>query len=501
MTADTSTPDAAAGALRGDAARSDAGLLRAFVVTAGIGWSVLFVVVGLRYGLQMYADGSIFSYSVSVQDAWAFHWHNISGRLFVYLFTFVPAESYVALTRDARGGVFFYGLLFFSAQFLGLIATFAADRSKGRVIFATACLSTTCLCPLVFGFPTEMWMAHALFWPALAAAHHVRRGIGGLAAVSALLLALVLSHEGALIFALAILFTVLLRGLRDDAFLRAAGAFIVVVAIWAAVKASFPPDDYFASVLPDAALNLVDVGNLANDLLRLLAGALAGYAIAFLILRRLTPAKAHIYAAAILAVALAVYWLWFDRALHTDNRYYLRTALLIGTPALGLLAAVAALAAEGRLKLWPALRSPPLLARLIAAVTGGAAVRASLGAVVVVMLVHAVETAKFVAAWMQYRTAVRTLAMGAASDPALGHPRFVSSARIGADLNRLSWSSTTPFLSVLLAPNLAPARLVVDPAEDYFWLSCGMAAANQAADRAVPVESRRLVRVHACLHR
>ncbi len=91
--------------------------------------------------------------------------------------------------------------------------------------------------------------------------------------------------------------------------------------------------------------------------------------------------------------------------------------------------------------------------------------------------------------------------MGGASDPALGDARFVSSKRIGDDLNRLSWFSTTPYLSVLLAPGFAPARLVVDPASNYFWLSCRTATANETAQRAVPVESRRLVRIYACLHR
>jgi hypothetical protein len=81
-------------ASRGDVTiRSDTDLLRTLVIAAGICWSVLFVVIGLRYELQMYADGSIFSYSVAVQDAWAFHWDNISGRLFVYLFSYVPTET------------------------------------------------------------------------------------------------------------------------------------------------------------------------------------------------------------------------------------------------------------------------------------------------------------------------------------------------------------------------------------------------------------------------
>jgi hypothetical protein len=118
-----------------------------------------------------------------------------------------------------------------------------------------------------------------------------------------------------------------------------------------------------------------------------------------------------------------------------------------------------------------------------------------------VLLIHAVETAKFVTAWTHYQAAMRTLATGTQSDPALGDPRFVSSSRIAADLQRLAWPSTTPFLSVLLAPQFAPRRLVVDPQQDYFWIDCATATRNEQADRAVPVEGRQLIRVHTCLHR
>src|SRR5262249_17121924 len=97
--------------------------------------------------------------------------------------------------------------------------TFAADRSKGRIIFSYACLSTACLCPLVFGFPTEMWMAHALFWPTLAVCHYAS-GNKGIALVFAMLLALVFTHGGALIFAVAIVVMLSLRGVLDGAFLR-----------------------------------------------------------------------------------------------------------------------------------------------------------------------------------------------------------------------------------------------------------------------------------------
>jgi hypothetical protein len=115
-------------------------------------------------------------------------------------------------------------------------------------------------------------------------------------------------------------------------------------------------------------------------------------------------------------------------------------------------------------------------------------------------LVHVIETGKFVAAWRDYRTAVAALAMGDDSDPMLGNPHFISSDRIASNLNRLSWFSTTPYLSVIVA-NFTPNRLVVDPAGNYFWLSCATATANAKAARAVPEEGRDLVRIYSCLHR
>jgi hypothetical protein len=474
--------------------RTDTALLRTLAVAAGICWSVLFVVLGLRYELQMYADGSIFSYSVAVEDAWTFHWHSIIGRVFVYLFAYAPAELYLEITRNARAAIDVYGFLFFVAPLLGLAATFAADRSKGRIIFGYACLSTACLCPLVFGFPTEIWIAHSLFWPALAVCHYARSGILGAALVLAVLLALVFTHEGALIFAVAIVATLLLRGARDASFLQAAGALVTIILLWIIARAAFPPDDYVGDALRRAAWHVFDASILTGDLVLLLFAVLASYAIAFLLLRRLAPTEAPIYAGAIVVVMLVAYWMWFDQALHAENRYYLRTVVLIATPMLGVLAAVRALDADGRLRML-------LPSRLMELFTSDGAGRGAAGAVVLILLVHAVETARFIRAWTDYKGAVVSLAMSATSDPALGDPRFVSSERINPALNRLAWSSTTHFLSVLVAPGLAPRRLVVDPNASYFWLACGTATANRDADRAVPLGSRELVRVYACIHR
>src|SRR5262249_17799469 len=155
----------------------------------------------------------------------------------------------------------------------------------------------------------------------------------------------------------------------------------------------------------------------------------------FCVVRRLSPAKANIFAASMVALGLGAHWLWFDGTLHTDNRYYLRTVLLIATPVLGVLAAAYALRADGGLNF-----ASPFVRRSMVALATSAVTRLAAGAIVLVTLVHIVETEKFVRAWRDYEVAVRTLATGALSDPALGDPHFVSSDRIGSGLSQLSWS-------------------------------------------------------------
>ena len=465
-------------------------------IVCGLSWSILFVIIGLGYELELYADGSLFSYAIAVEDAWAFHWHNISGRLFVYLFAHLPAGTYVNITGDASGGIALYGFLFFSAPLLGLVAAFAADSSKGRVIFSYACFSTACLCPLVFGFPTETWVTHALFWPALAVCHYGRPGVAGFALVFVMLLSLVFTHEGALILAIAILSSLSIRGRHDAAFLRACGAFFIVLPIWLFVKIDLPPDSYIAEVLARAALHVFDPAIVTRSLVLLLMGAAIFYATALFVFRRWSLSHGHACAALGTALALILYWLFYDRALHSGDRYYLRTAILVVTPMLGMLAIAHALAAGG--KHIPAL---PLLPNFTAVLKSSASARGVAAALALLTLVHAVETVKFVTAWTQYKEAVRDLSQGQVSDPSLGDARFVSSKRIDANLNRLSWASTTPYLSVLLAPEFAPAKLVIDPNTSFFWLSCHTANANLKAVRAVPAESRRLIAIYSCMHR
>jgi hypothetical protein len=474
--------------------RSDSGVLRALVIGVGLAWSVAFVLIALTCGLALYADGAMFSYAVAAQDVWAFHWHNSSGRLSVYFLSLMPAQLYVGLSGNPGAGIVVYGLLFYVAPLVGLIGTFAADRSRDHIIFVYGCFSTALLCPLVFGFPTEMWLAHALFWPALATSHYAKPTIVGATLVFILLLALAFTHEGALVLTFAIIATLAPRGWRDPAFLRAASALTIILAASAAAKIVMPPDEYYAGALVRAALHFFDPGIFQVSIVLLLLATLALYGIIFLVLSRQAPDGAFLHAALIVTAALITYWLWLDHTLHASSRYYLRTALVIVTPGLGALAALSAMHDGGQLA------SPlPWLERITTATrTRGS--RPLAAALLLVTLVHVIETGKFVAAWGHYRAAVATLALGDESDPVLGNPQFVSSKRITSNLDLLSWFSTTPYLSVIGA-DFKPNRLVIDPAGNYFWLSCATATANAKALRAVPEESRELVRVYSCLHR
>lgn len=467
--------------------------LRRLSIGLGLCWAIAFVVVGTAFRLQLYGDGALFSYAVAAEDVWAFHWHNISARLSVFLLSLWPAEIYVGLTGNPHAGITLYGLLFYGAPLAGLLATRVADRSRGRTIFAFACASTALLCPLVFGFPTEMWWAHALFWPTLAACYSLPRGVASTVTVFALMLALLLTHEGALVLALAIVATLAPRGWRDHAVRRSAAAFLAALAVWAGVKIALPPGSYFAGVLERAALHFFDPDILSAPIMLLLMAALAAYFGAHVALRACSASHAVALAVALTAAGLAAYWLVLDHSLHASERYYLRTAIVVLTPLLGASAVFRAeLAEDAPPPLWPRVRWLLCSLRSDAGCVGGA--------LLIVTLIHLVETAKFVTVWSGYKAAVRALATGTAADPMLGDPHFVSSSRIDPSLNRLAWFSTTQYLGVVLA-DFAPTRLVIDPNDSYFWLSCATATANAGANRVVPARTRELIRTYVCQHR
>jgi hypothetical protein len=480
--------------MSGRASRLDARSARFLIVGSGLCWSMAFPVIALFHQLELYGDGAMFSYAVAVQDVWAFHWHNISGRTSVFLLTLLPAEAVVASTGNPWAGIVAYGLLFYISPLVGLAVTYATDRSPGRIIFVYGCASTALLCPLIFGFPTEMWLAHAIFWPALALSHYAKPTSLGALRVFAAWLLLAFTHEAALVLLLAMTATLTPRGLWSAPFVRAAISLTIILILAAAAKLAHPPDDYYREAFLRAARHFFDLEIFKVAVVLLLLAAVLTYGAILAPLSIWFSRGACICALGLLLGMLSIYWFHFDHSVHASSRYYLRTALVIATPVLGTLAAITAMTREGIV-----LNRPAGLRRRM--ISPSDEILCALAAIfLAVSLIHAIETAKFVTSWIGYRNAIAALAMSSESDPALGDPRFVSAERISPALAPLSWFSTIPYLSIILS-DFSPKRLVIDPAGNYFWLACATATRNKEAELTVPVQTRELVRLYSCLHR
>ena len=188
----------------------------------------------------------MFSYAVAVRDVWAFHWHNISGRTSVFLLSLLAAEALVGIRGNPWVGIITYGLLFYISPFVGLILTYMADRSPGNTIFVYACTSTAMLCPLIFGFPTEMWLAHAIFWLVLALSHYARPTV----APSMLVFVAQLHYWPLRTKALWCCCWLLWRHwphVACEALHSTAATCLIIILIMATIsKIAFPPDDYYA---------------------------------------------------------------------------------------------------------------------------------------------------------------------------------------------------------------------------------------------------------------
>ena len=314
--------------MSGRALRLDDRSFRFLVVGTGLCWSVAFPVIALFNQLELYGDGAMFSYAVAVQDVWAFHWHNISGRTSVFLLTLLPAETLVGITGNPWAGIIAYGLLFYISPLVGLAVTYAADRSPGRLIFVYACGSTALLCPLIFGFPTEMWLAHAIFWPALALGHYAKPPCRGLAGVYRMAL-LAFTHEGALVLLLAIVATLAPRGLRSATFVRAAISLTIIADIGRSGEDHSSARRLLRRRIFAGCTALLRSRNLQSEVVLLLLAAVIAYGAILMLLSIWLPRRACICALAILLGLLSIYWLHFDHSVHASSRYYLRTALVI----------------------------------------------------------------------------------------------------------------------------------------------------------------------------
>lgn len=465
--------------------------LRKLSIVAGVGFAILFVVAGLLFQFQLYGDSGLFAYAVAVQDSWAFHWHNISNRSTVYLYAHLPAEIYGSLTGDAWAAIQIYGLLFLGSQLLGLVVTYRLDKTPQRDLFVFACLSNALLCPLIFGAPSEMWVAHALFWPALAAVHCSAPRWSGIAAFVAFL-PLAFAHEGALIFVAAILISILLRKGELRRFAQCLGAAAAVFGVWLFVRYNLRPDEYTARVLSAAASNVFNPEILLDRMLELLVATAGGYLLLYLALRRAGVSWAAAAALIAALAALAVYWLLGDHEIHTESRYFLRTVVIVLCP---LLAATAVCAAFDT----NLVRLANLSYAIVCTIGTRIGTRALSALLLLTICIHVVETARFAAGWTEYLDLFRT--MVSKTEPQAR--KYVAIDPDDPKLHGMPWFSTLPYLSVLVAPGFKPERLAIDPRSDYFWISCANAtrSVRKANGSSIPAQSREMIRDYNCRNR
>ncbi len=425
-----------------------------FVTALAMGWCGVFLLAGLAAQLLLFADGGLFAYAVAAGDSWDFHFRQIPARAAAWAVTAGLGEAIGRLAGAPALGVAAYHAAFLALPALSLVATLRADRSGQILPWAAA--STALLLPLVFGFPTELWVAHAGFWPALALGWHA----GPLPWLAVALGITALSHEAGLLWAIgAVALLALAPGWRP--LRRGALALLPAMAAFALLKLLVRPDPYVAEVMGRVGAGFLAWRPSFGHLLLTFGAVLGGWALLAQVTR---------WAPWLVAAALLAWWASGGAPLHAEGRYYARTIVFLGA---ALLAFLAVLVARG----W--LPRPRLDLR---------------PAFLLVALLHTGELARFTHGWLAHIQAVRALA----ATPGEGTATVAALPPASAPF---AWHSTVPFLSVMVSPGYAPARLVVDPASNYVWFGCAQAARNAAAPRALPEATRAMVSAYACAGR
>ena len=480
---------------RDGSASAGAGDLVHLIRVAGASACFLFVVLAVVFETHLFGDGAMFSYAIALGESWTYHWHNIPIRLTPYLVAHVPAETFLRLTGNGAGAIALYGALFAAAPLVCLGLTWMADRTAGRIIFTSAASANVLLLPFVFGFPTEMWFAAALFWPTFALAIRPAGGAGSAVLTGLTMTLLVLSHEGGVVFGAFIVAAAVFTCRRGPAW-RAGIAFTLAMAVWITVAKVSPIDPYFATVLERAKWHFLDARVLGAPTVVSVIGAVAGFSVLAATARwaGCSVRLAVNSAATVAGGAIIAYWLLVDAPIHAEQRYDLRTLLFLGVLALGCVAAVWIKGTHSQHPIVAMARE--ILQRLVRDRVMSRLVAASLGLVV---FVQAGETVRFLVAWSQYKTDIRALA---AIPTEADEPHdFVSVRRLPEQRLGPLWLSTTHVLSVLVSDAHDPQRLVVDPWAGYFWIGCRLATTTSQGARAIPAKARDLVRTYECRHR
>lgn len=459
--------------------------------------SILYAAVFVATDLNLFYDGGLFSAVVAVGRPWEIYFCNFPARLGAYSLGVIPAAQFGRLTGSGAGAVHLYAILYICWPTLGVVATRLLDNTTDKHVSAFCNVATLTTPYYAYGFPTEVWISFALFWPTLCCCICAQSSIVRLAALFVLLPLLLFTHEAAILF-FPILAGVAICFCRGRQRLLILATIVAVLALWAAVRGLVPAcSPRQLSPLQMLAgrpfVNLVSVG---------IAVAMAAWLVALVVAEtaKLGRERANDLPLMAGAIVLALYVYLTADSIYGLERYPARTLVLAQTFALGCIC-VGQLLIERHSPgtSWAMEFATKLLERYSMNIKR--AVVAFLGFSIVA---HGYATATFVAAWMDFNKEIARIAFDGAPAPkgfatlSLEHGKVA-----GTQAQPRSWrlaTASTPVHVIMRAPGFETKRLVIidASAEGPTWFNCEHGKALERAPGAIGPTSAALIRQLLC---
>jgi len=116
---------------------------------------------------MLWGDGSLFAYVAGLDDPWSLFWRDFPARLGGGLISTLPAWVAGRLGVEAEGISFIYQATWLALPLAGLGWAWRLLPADDKDWIAPAVLFWAAVVMTSFTFPTELWVAAALFWPVL----------------------------------------------------------------------------------------------------------------------------------------------------------------------------------------------------------------------------------------------------------------------------------------------------------------------------------------------
>ena len=432
-------------------------------------FNAAFATVYVATDLNLFYDGSFFSLTIAVGRPWNLLWCNFPGRFAAsYLLTAFPAQLYGDATGSASAAVRLYAILYICWPTIGIAATRLLDRTDDKH-FSAYCNVASVTTPLfTFGFPTEVWITCALFWPTLCCCACTKHFSAPCWMFFLLLPLFGFTHEVSIVFfPLFFMVTAIFNHGVRRAFMLT--AIVAVLACWVFVESYISPCFPWArSFIHASARNMLTPSNLVNSVSISIGAAMGGWLLAAAVINRTRtePAKATLLPFVVGFVFLSIYTYYARDQIYGVERYPARTLVAVQTFGFGVLCV-------GSLLVWHADRLL-LFGQAVSATarsmlgSRGTVVRRGITVFVVYSVVaHLYANAKFVRYWLALNTDLDEIVAGAGVVPigfgliALDEDVVTITRGVGvaSDEWRLASSSVTSHV-VMLAPGYDTKRLV-----------------------------------------